>query len=409
MSFLFKLAILNVGRNPRRSVITVLAVSVGLAALIFLWGFNDATIEQMRENVIRLFTGHAQVHAAGFEKTLAPELTIPDRIATIEKLRALPQVQDLTERVKCEALVGTTENSRGVLLMGLDPEREQAVTELETHIAEGEFLASGDDRRLLLGDRLAKKIKAEVGDKVVVMTQAMDGTLAGFAYRVKGLLHTGSRQLDEVTAYITLDSARELLSLDAASHEIVLRLDSRESLPAFRRAAASFLDTKRFEVQEWSELVPEVEQWSSWAEAVVSTILIAVTIVIVVGVMNTVLMSIFERTRELGVMLAIGTSPAQIVKLVLLETLVLECIGMLIGLAAGYAVTSYFGQVGIHFSGVEEAFSNSYMSTVVYTAVETHHVIESIVTLFILTAFVGLYPAWKAAQMEPVKAIYHSA
>ncbi|HTL48010.1 MAG TPA: FtsX-like permease family protein [Verrucomicrobiae bacterium] len=403
--FLLKLAFLNIGRNPRRSMITVLAVGVGLAALIFLWAFSDGTNEQMRENVIRLFTGHVQVHAKDFGKRLSPELTIPDRAAVLEKIRSLPGVVAVTERVKCEALVGTSENSRGILLMGIDPEKEAAATDLENYVKKGEFLLPSTDRDILVGDLLAEKINLAVGDKVVVMTQAMDGTLAGYSYRVRGLFHTGSQQVDELTAYITLKSAQDLLGTGAETHEIVIRLDNRHLIPSF--IARLGLGTG-YEVLSWDQIVPEVEQWASWAEAIIRTILVAVMIVIGVSIMNTVLMSVYERTREFGVMMAVGTAPSQVVRLILLETLVLEALGILVGFAVGYLIVLYFGTVGIGFPELERAFSRSYMSTITYTRLEPTHVLQSISTLVLMTTGISFYPAWKAGQMEPVKAIYHS-
>ena len=182
---LLKLAFLNIGRNPRRSIITVLAVGVGLAALIFLWGFSDGTNEQMRENVIRLLTGHVQIHGLNYKNTLAPELTVPDRELLIQKINSLPHLVAVSERAKCEALIGTSEKSRGVILTGIDPIRETKVTELQKYIQQGEFLANDGAREILIGDRLAGKVELNVGDKAVVMTQAMDGTLSGFSYRVK--------------------------------------------------------------------------------------------------------------------------------------------------------------------------------------------------------------------------------
>ena len=403
---LLKLAFLNIGRNPRRSIITVLAVGVGLAALIFLWGFSDGTNEQMRENVIRLLTGHVQIHAPEYKNSLAPELIITEREPLIQKLSTLPHFVALSERVKCEALIGTSEKSRGVILTGIDPTRETKVTELQKYIQQGEFLANDGARDILIGDRLAEKVELKVGDKAVVMTQAMDGTLSGFSYRVKGIFHTGSQTLDEVSAFISLGSAQELLALENETHEIVIRLDKRKSIPSFLNALK--VAPENYEVFRWDEIVPEVEQWAKWSEAIIRTILIAVMIVIGVSIMNTVLMSVFERTRELGVMLAIGTSPGRIIRLILLETFILELFGIALGLVLGYAVTSYFAQVGIAFPELERAFSRSYMSTVTYTRVEIVHVIQSIITLFALTSFIGLYPAWKAGRMEPIKAIYRS-
>ncbi len=406
--FLFKLAFLNIARNPRRSIITVLAVGVGLAALIFLWGFSDGTNEQMRENVIRLLTGHVQIHAPGYQNSLSPELTLQNREGLIQKLTALPNMMAFSERVKCEALIGTSEKSRGVILSGIDPERETKVTDLKKYIKEGEFLTNGANREIVIGDRLAKKVDLKVGDKAVVMTQAMDGTLSGFSYYIKGIFHTGSQTLDEVSAYISLNSAQELLTLDHETHEIVIRLARRKAIPAFLKELKTSLPSGAYDVSTWDEIVPEVEQWAKWSEAIIRTILFAVMIVIGVSIMNTVLMSVFERTRELGVMMAIGTSPGRVIRLILLETFILELFGIALGLVLGYLVTLYFAHVGIAFPELERAFSRSYMSTVTYTRVEPVHVIQSIITLFALTSFIGLYPAWKAGRMEPIKAIYRS-
>ncbi|MDD5218664.1 MAG: ABC transporter permease [Candidatus Omnitrophica bacterium] len=403
---LFKLAFLNIGRNPRRSVITVLAVAVGLGALIFLWGFSDGTTDQMRENVIQLVTGHAQIHAKDFEKKLTIENTVPEHRSLVKRLSGMKNVVAVTERAKCEALVGTSENSRGILLVGIDPVREVKVTRLLNYVTRGKFLMPDDKRGILLGNRLAERLEVDTGDKIVVMTQAMDGTLAGFAYHIKGILHTGSQSLDEMSAYITLDSAQELLGLEGEVHEIVVRLKERKALPAFLASVKSFLDLKVYELMTWDQVVPEVEQWAAWGEAIIRTILVAVMFVIGVGIMNTVLMSVFERTKEFGVMIAIGTSPIQVMKLIFFETFVLEFFGMILGIIGGYAVTGYFGKVGIAFPELERAFSKSYMSTVTYTQVTPAHVIQSIIILFILTSFISLYPAWKAGHTEPIKAIY---
>lgn len=406
--FLLKLAILNIGRNLRRSLITVFAIGVGLAALIFLWGFSDGTIEHTKRNIIRLFTGHVQIHAVGFEKNLSPELTIPDRKKILEAIGGNQQVVAVTERVKCEALLGTTENSRGILLIGIDSSREARITELKKHIQKGEFLSPQGTRELILGDLLAEKLKLGIGDKAVLMTQAMDGTLAGYSYRVHGIFHTGSRQVDEQSAFITLLAGQELLGLGEEIHEIVLMLKDRGTVPSLIATLKESLTPDRYEILPWNEIVPEPLMWVKWYETIMRTVFMTVMIVIGVGIMNTVLMSVFERTKEFGVMMAIGTSPSQVVQLILLETLVLELCGIIVGLIAGYAVVFYFGRVGISFQELEQALSQSYVSTVTYTWVEPSHVVESIITLLVITSVIGLYPAWRASRMEPVKAIYHS-
>ncbi len=406
--FLLKLAFLNIGRNPRRSLITVLAVGVGLAALIFLWGFSDGTNEQMRENVIQILTGHVQIHAQGFEKKLSVDKTLPNRSLIVQKIASQSGVVAFAERAKCEALVGTSENSRGVILIGIDPEREAKVTRIQDFMEKGNFLSQEAKREILIGNRLAERLGIGLGDKVVVMTQAIDGTLAGFAYRVRGIFHTGSQTLDELSAYITLPSIQELLGLEAEVHEIVVRLYGRKAVPEFLSKASDVLRDGSYEVLTWDQIVPEVEQWAKWAEAIIRTILVAVMVVIGVSIMNTILMSVYERTKEFGVMMALGTSPRQVVLLILLETFVLELLGIVLGLVVGYTVTFYFGKVGIAFPELEQAFSKSYMSTVTYTRVEFSHVLQSILTLLVMTSSISFYPAWQAGRMEPVRAIYRS-
>lgn len=405
---LLKLAFRNISRNKRRSWITILSVGVGLGALIFLWGFGDGTNYQMRENVIRLSTGHIQIHAKGFEKSLTSELLLPDKDALLAQLQARSEIVAQTERVRFEALIGTSEHSRGVLLIGMDPVKEPTVTHLEKFITRGSYLMPQDPRSVLIGDRLAEKLQVGLDDKVVVMTQAIDGTMSGFAFRVRGIFHAGSQPLDEMTAFISLPASQELLGIEGRVHDVVLRLKNSKRVAAVAEDLKRKMDLNAIEVLAWYEIVPEVEQWVRWAEAVIRTILIAVMVVIGVGIMNTVLMSVFERKKELGVMMALGTSPSQIFMLIVLETLILEFFGILLGLIGGYLVTYYFSIVGIGFQELEQAFSRSYMSTVTYTRVEFNHVVQSVITLVLMSSFIGLYPAWKAGRTEPVKAIYHS-
>ncbi len=198
------------------------------------------------------------------------------------------------------------------------------------------------------------------------------------------------------------------MGIEGQVHEIVIRLKDSKAIPAFLREAGTFLDPGIFEVLPWNEIVPEPEMWVKWYEAIMRVVLYAVMVIIGVGIMNTILMSVYERTRELGVMMAIGTKPSQMVLLILMETLVLEFCGIILGLIGGYLVVLYFGQTGISFTELEEALSQSYVSTITYTRVEWKHVIESIVSLIMITSFISLYPAWKVSRMEPVKAIYHS-
>jgi putative ABC transport system permease protein len=404
---LLKLAIMNIRRNPRRSIITILALAVGLAALIFLWAFMDGYQEQQRENAIKLFSGHIQIHAKGFNKKPLAELIIPEREKVLEKIKNFPQIVSFTERTRGEALIGTTKSSTGAWLFGVDVERESQVTEITRQTKGGDFLLKGEDRKLVIGSDLAQKIGVEIGDKVVVMTQSMDGNLCGSSYRVKSLYHSGTA-FDKVAVFITLNAAQELFGFGKETQEVVIQLKNRDAIDKVLPELKNYLNLEKYEVMTWDEIIPEINQWANWSGAIVQAMLMIVMFVIGVGIMNTILMSLFERTKELGVMMAIGTKPAQIIQLIFLETLVIEAVGILVGVIAGYAITFYFQSAGIHFHGFEEAAKQAFMSPVVYPLIRVHRTLDSIVTLLIITSFISLYPAWKASRMEPVKAIYHS-
>ena len=168
------------------------------------------------------------------------------------------------------------------------------------------------------------------------------------------------------------------------------------------------LDAQRYEILGWDEILPEPQMWVMWYEMIMQTILFTVMVVIGVGIMNTILMGVFERTKELGVMLAIGTSPGQIIRLVLLETLILELCGMALGVFSAVMLVAYFHHAGISFRELEAALSQSFVSTVTYPVIRWYRALGSVVMMAVIATAISLYPAWRAGKMDPVKAIYHS-
>ncbi len=408
MRLFLKLAFMNCWRNLRRSLITILAIGVGLGGLIFLWGYKDGGAHGMLESATSLFTGHLQVHALGFERNFSPELAIADPEPLIRKLEAHPAVAAVTRRVKSRVLIGTSEYSQGALLLGVDHEQEGRVTRIAAFVQRGSFLAGSGQKEILLGDRLAQKLGLEVGDKAVVMAHGADGMLNGYAYRVRGIFHAGTRMMDEQVAYTDLAAAQELLGIDTGVSELTLRLRQLSSIPEVLAFLGQTADPTRYEVLTWNQAEPEAEQIADWAEGVVRVIVVAMTVVIAVGIMNTVVMSVLERTREFGVMLAIGVKPRQLVGLIFLETILLESLGILAGLLFGYGLVGYFARVGIPLWGAAEGVSTGFLTPIVYTRVSPEHVLASILILIVVTSVAALYPAFKAGRVEPITAIYRS-
>ncbi|MBI4597679.1 MAG: ABC transporter permease [Candidatus Omnitrophica bacterium] len=403
-----KMAFVNIWRNARRSLITILAIEVGLGGLIFLWGYKDGAAAGMLENATSLFTGHVQVHALGFDKTMSPGLTITDPVRLIQDIQGHPEVIGIARRVKCGVMIGTSEHSKGAMLLGIDPQQEVNVTRVKSLITRGVFLSDGAKKEILLGDRLAEKLNVAVGDKVVVMVHSVDGLLTGFAYHVTGIFHAGTRILDEEVVYADIASAQELLGIGSDVSEIVVRLNDLRAMSSFLPFVNHAVDTAKYEVLTWDQAEPEAKSLADWGEGIVRVIVVAMTIVIAIGIMNTVIMSVLERTKEFGVMLAIGVKPRQLIRLVLLESFLLQCVGIGVGVFFGYSLVTYFGYVGIPLWYAADTFSAGYVSPVIYTRVYPEHVVLSVLILIVVTSVVSLYPAVRAGRLNPVAAIYRS-
>lgn len=405
--FFLKLAVLNITRNPKRSLITITAITLGLSAIIFLWAFVDGYQDEQRENAIRTFSGHVQIQSKGFKLKPKPKMVLKNKEEIQKCIASFRKPVEVTDRAFFEALLGTTENTTGVYVYGIDPIREKKVMDTYKLIKKGKFLTSEDHRSIILGASLAEKMGLELGDKVVLMTQSAEEMLSGFPYRLKGILDTGT-DTDEFIVFITLHSAQELLGIGEQFHTVVVRLPDRSSIPLFLKNFRDLPNAEAYEILTWDKLIPQIDQWANWTGAIISIIMIVVMAVIGIGVMNTILMSILERTKELGVMMAIGTTPRQIVLMVFIETLTIVWCGMVLGIILGYLLVAYFGHFGIHFQGFEAAARQAFMNPVVYPKLYFYRIVNSVVGLLIITSLVGFYPAWKASRLEPVKAIYHS-
>ena len=398
----------NVLRNYRRSVITVTAIAVGLAAMIFLWGFVDGAIQQSIDNFIRIYSGHLQVTAPGFQRTRNLEdslRTDDERFATV--VARQPAIEAIAPRIEQFGLASGAERSSGVLVIGLDPPSESRVTRLSEFMAQGAWLHAGEDHAVVIGEGLADTLEVRVGEKLVVMTQAADGGLGASAYRVTGLLKSGAEELDRQVVFITLAAAQDLFALQGNISKWVIRTRSADAAAVVTSALTRELDHARYDVLSWKDINPPMFQWFDFDIAFMTVILFVVLLVVAIGILNTVLMGVLERTREFGLMMALGTKPHQLVTTVLLEACCLTLIGIGLGVVLGLMSVSYFGRVGIRIPNMELAMSHVYGSDLVYTVVSMRHLVSSILVIVLTSLAVSLYPAWRATRLQPVEAMRH--
>lgn len=398
----------NILRNPRRTAITAGGTAFGIVAFVFLFGFFDGFGEDLTENSTRYVTGHVQLERAGFRLDYAPELAFEGADTLLRQLRADRQVVAAAPRVQVQALASSAAKSEGILLVGIVPEAEREVTFIERTIIEGKPLAPGADHDILIGRKLAERLAVRLGEKVIVMAQAANGELGTGAYRVSGIFATESGSFDGGMAFVTLPAAQALVALDSRVSTINLRLRDRDALAKVLPELQRLIAPAGLSLAPWQALLPQIEEMVRLIR-VFSNILLAIAfIVISMAIMNTVFMAVTERTREFGVMMALGTPPAAIQRMVVYETLALMLLASVIGYGVGFMLVAYFGRQGIDLSGFFRGYSTiPGLTGIVHPKFVASRIAVPGLVLFAASVLVSLYPAARAARLDPVRAIRH--
>ena len=398
----------NLLRNPRRSLIGIGGTASGILGFVFMLGFFDGFFEQTIENSTRYLTGHVQLERSGFRQDLAPELSIDQPQMLLEQLRRAPGVAAAAPRVQTQALASTAAKSEGIVLIGIDPPSERGVTFIDRTIVQGKALAAGAGREVMIGRKLAEKLKLRLGEKMVVMAQAADGQLGTAAYRVSGIFATESASFDGAFAFVTLPAAQRLLGLGARVSTLNIRLKDRSRLVSTVAALRASFDAPGLVFVPWQELLPQLEEMVEFSRVFANILLVLLLLVVATAIMNTVFMAVAERTREFGVMMALGTPPAAIRRMVVYETLVLLVLASLTGYGLGSALVGYLGVAGIDLSGFFRDFpAIPGITGIIYPQLFAATVVPPGIALLVAGVLVSLVPANRAARLDPVAAIRH--
>lgn len=406
-----KMAWRNIWRHPRRTLLTVSAIAFASAILVFMLSFQFGTYETMINSSVKISTGHLQVQAKGYQDKKDMRLVVSDPAPIGDILERIQEVEAYTYRAQAFSMVSSEERTYGILVVGIDPEKEAHVSTLKTIVREGSYLSPDDTDGALVGNLLAKNLQVGLGDELTVLGQGRDGSVAATLVKVKGIYDSALDDFDRSSIQISLDNFQDVYAMEGGIHEVVVVGRSLGEIPAIKREVKSGIERIHTDVPlaalDWMDLVPGLYQ--AIQMDLISGLIFYLLLIIVVAfsILNTFLMAVFERTREFGVMMAVGTTPGRLTKVLLIESVGMTLVGIVSGIVLGSILTLYLQAHGIDFTGSNELLSQYGISGRMYPKLSLLTMVIGPSLVFFITFLAALYPAFKIRRLRPVEAMTH--
>ncbi|MFC1654470.1 ABC transporter permease [Myxococcota bacterium] len=396
----------NIWRNGKRTWITVVAIALNTAILITSYALMQGMMVDMVDNATRMVIGDAQVHAPGFnlDQSMYKSIAEPEKILDAAKQKGI----QAAARSYGFGLVSSGSKSAGGIFWGVDPAAEQKSFTLSQHMHKGDYLPAGPEKKVVLGQKLAKSLHVDVGSEIVAVVQAADGSLGNELFTVCGILKMAGEKVDRGGAIIHRADFEELFVSGGRIHEIALNAWGK--LPAEQVAAAVTAAAGDDEVKTWKQLMPLLFEMVKMFDVAIFIFGLVFFLAAGLGVMNTMLMATYERIREFGVLKALGSSPWRIMKDVSAEAFVMAFFSTLIGTAIGVAASLYFQAYGINLEAMARetiTFSGIAFNPLWRATLSGKIVMLPVVVMWIICVLAALYPAGKAARLDPVRAMTH--
>lgn len=398
----------NVWRNKRRSILTFLTIMAGSSLIILMRSMQNGGYSQMIEDSIAPVTGHIQIHEKGFWKIRTLEYAFTDDTGMAEKIRKMESVKAVSPRIHAGGLLIYRDSSTGCEITAVDPEHEKEITTLHRFILPGgSYLDKDDSFSIVLGNVLAANLGVKTGDIVSFVSQGFDGSIAAESFSVKGIFRCPNAEYNRGLALIPFAQGSETLSMGNYFSSYVIRVESIDPVPEIRDRIRQIAGPE-LEVMTWDELMPEILQFIAMDRVSSHIYVFMLYMIVAFGILNTIQMSVFERIRELGIMLSVGTSPRRIFSMVMTESFIITVIGITAGMITGWLLSYYFTIYPLDFTEYQAEMEMYGMSTLLYyTRIKPgDFAVTSSITL-ILSMLFTFFPARRASRLSPVRAIRH--
>lgn len=412
MKFLLKLAWRNVWRNKRRTILTIFAITFATFFTIFQRGLAVGIWEYNLTNTLELFSGYLQIQRTGYNNNPSLSLSFPYDRALQEHLEHTRGITGYAPRILSEGLISFRDNSSGAAIFGIDPEAENSTSRLMRRLDAGRFFEARSPDEVVLGRKLLQSMNAQIGDTLVILAQGYDGVLGNLLFRIVGTAKLGIPAFDAMAVFMDITAAEELLAMHGRVNVVAINVENVKRISQTQQEleqglmAAGVTDLS---VLPWEEVMPELKQAREFDQIGDWFFLGILIIIVTFGILNTVLMAVTERFREIGVTLAVGMPPLKLVVLVFLETAFIALIAILIGNIIGYGLNSYIAANPIVLGGeFAEIYAEYGFLPQIVASTDVTILINVSILILVISVIACFYPAYKVSKLEPLKGIRYT-
>ena len=402
----FKIAWRNIWRHKLRSSIIILAVTIGLFGGLAAAGIMKGMVFDMVKNTIETQVSDIQIHNDEFLLNNEIEFFIDDSDNKLVEISKNQNVKAVCQRTKTFGMAATASTGTGVMINGVEPEREQLVTNIHTKFTDSlsTYFTSGKKNRIIISSKLADKLNAKIKSKIIITFQDFEGNLTGASFKVAGIFKTQNTMFDEQNVFVRKSDLDRLLVMPKnTSHEIAILLN--KSIDAKTQVAEIQKIVPSYKVEPWEDIDPYLKLTSSLTSYMLIIFMSIIMLALGFAIVNTMLMVILERTKELGMIMAIGMNKFKVFKMIMYETTMLALVGGVVGIVISAIFTWYFGDVGIDISSVGEGFEQLGYSSVMHPVLEMVDYIQVVILVMITGVIASIFPTIRALKMKPAEAV----
>lgn len=394
----------NIWRNRVRSAVIIASVALGLIAGIFVLGLYKGMLSSRVRAVIDTEVAHLQLHHPRFKADFEARFALENSRELLQEIRKIPQVKAVTSRSISPGMLATSTGSAGVQILGVVPQSENDVSQLNTKLIEGKGFVPEKRNQVVIGKKLADKMKLKTGAKLVLTFTDKESTIVSAAFRVAGIYRTNNTPLDERNVYVNDADLTRLLGMENETHEVAILLKADQDLEPVRAALAAAYPQDQLET--WREISPETQLMIETTDQYSIIFIVIIMLALAFGIINTMLMAILERAREIGMLVALGMSKIRLFLLVLWETVLLTLVGVPFGFTAAWFIVGYYHRNGIDISSFSgEAMSGFGFSSLIQPEFPWNQLLLVVYIVIGTALFASLFPSYKALRLQPVDAM----